>query len=63
MGSRERQRKLEILGELKTCTREAARKAGKLEEKSDTDVNATFDALNLLVCAIDERIDDVENAD
>jgi len=58
LDARQRQRKLEILGELHQCTREAAYKAG-----AGCDNNATFDALNLLVCAIDERIEYVENCD
>lgn len=57
MEARKRQRKLEILEELHQCTREAACKASQ-------NVNETsFNALNLLVCAIDERIEYVENCD
>lgn len=56
MKAQERERKLEILEELSQCTKAAARKAG-----DGCDDSIIFDALHLLVCAIDERIEYIEN--
>lgn len=57
MDARTRKRKIEYLAEMQICARDGARKAGN---KGD---DASFDALTLLVCAIDDRIEYVENCD